>query len=61
MRSQFLKVALAALLTAVTAAGLIGVSSLIVFADLQSPKPTAVGNVGTLPSAAELSTFTAPQ
>ena len=42
MATLFAKVALAAVLTVASAAGLVGLSGLIIFADLKTPTPASV-------------------
>jgi hypothetical protein len=61
MTSLLMKVALAAALTLASVLGLVGISGLIIFADLKSPEPAAVVQGQFVPSAAIGSrTFTVP-
>lgn len=58
MATLFAKVALAAVLTVASAAGLVGLSGLIIFADLKAPTPASV--VDTKVGGGEPLTITGP-
>ena len=60
MTSLFLKVALAAVLTAASIVGLIGVSGLIIFADLKPLESRAIMQSQKLPAAPGPLTFSGP-
>ena len=57
MTSLLMKVALAAALTLASVAGLVGISGLIIFADVGQPEPSAI--VQTAPTAPTASAATA--
>jgi hypothetical protein len=58
MATLFAKVALAAVLTVASAAGLMGLSGLIIFADLKTPTPASV--VDTKATGSQPLTITGP-
>ena len=62
MTSLLLKMALAAALTVASVLGLVGISGLIIFADLKAPEPATVVQGDSSPSAANTGsrTFSGP-
>jgi hypothetical protein len=60
MTSVLAKVALAAALTVASVVGLVGLSGLIIFADLKQPEPASVLSNRTLESSAQTRTISGP-